>query len=80
MEHQPLQGGGRQSLYLLVHLRTEFLQEIIGERGNVLPSFPQGGQLDGYDVDPIEQVFTEQFLFYQLRKIFISSHDYPNIH
>ncbi len=40
----------------------EGVDEVLGEIGNVLPSFPEGRQLDGKHIQPVEEVLAEATL------------------
>ena len=59
-----------------IELRVEGLDEMIHQKRDVLPAFPQGRELDRNDIQAIEEVFPKPTLFHKQFKVLVGcGHD-----
>ncbi len=61
------------------HQMPELVQEVIDQRQNILPPFPQRRQVQRYHVQAIKQVFTKGPLTDLFLKIGVGGGDHPHI-
>ena len=56
-----------------------FVHEIFSQHGNVFRPLPEGGQLNGNDVQPIVQILAKLVFFHQGFRIAVGGGDDPHI-
>src|SRR3989339_519453 len=77
--HKLSKGGPGKSLYRLFHFPVIFFYKMTHQKGNVFFSFPQGGEVDGYNKNAIKQVFTEMAFGNLFFQVLVGGSQYPDI-
>src|SRR4030042_4332094 len=61
-------------------LITEFLQEMRGQKWNIVFSFTKGGNKNGNDIESVIKIFSEGAPLHLIGQIFVCRSDHPDVH
>ena len=78
--HHHVDGGRGNAFKLLSISLVVFLQEMVCQQQDVRAPLPQGGEMDGKDIQPVIQVFPEPARPDGILKVPAGGGNHPDIH
>src|SRR5439155_20905743 len=80
IEHQLLHGARREPTDVLIHSPVALFQEVLGQQGDVIPSFTKRGNRQRDDLNPVVQIISERSEAHGFPKILVRRSDNSDIH